>query len=87
MKRVTSTRFLPTRNKVEAALRNLIALEGLQSEDPHAARLALDWTDQGLDFADALHLASSLSFRRFATFDAKLENRAKSPRGIEVEEP
>jgi predicted nucleic-acid-binding protein len=75
------------RERVTAALRNLIALESLQSEDPHAARLALDWADQGLDFADALHLASSLAVRRFATFDARLVNRAKPLRGIEVEEP
>jgi prevent-host-death family protein len=62
---------------VTAALRNLVALENLQPEDPQASRLALDWADEGLDFADALHVASSLAAGRFATFDAKLKNCAK----------
>lgn len=75
------------REQVTAALRNLIALENLQAEDPQASRLALDWADEGLDFADALHLTSSLAVGRFATFDAKLKNRAKPLRGLDIEEP
>jgi predicted nucleic-acid-binding protein len=75
------------REHVTAALRNLIALENLQTEDPQASRLALDWADEGLDFADALHLTSSLAVGRFATFDAKLKNRAKPLRGLDIEEP
>ena len=42
--------------------------------------------DQDLE-CHALHLASSLAVRRFATFDAKLKNRSKPLREIEVEEP
>lgn len=75
------------RDQVTDALRNLIALETLQTEDPQASRLALDWADEGLDFADALHLASSLAVGRFATFDAKLKNLAKHIRGFDIEEP
>jgi len=63
------------RQRVIDALRNLIALENLQAENEQTARLALDWADEGLDFADALHLASSRKVGHFATFDAKLRMR------------
>ena len=75
------------RERVTAALRGLIALEDVRVEDPGTARLALDWSDQGIDFADALHLTSSLAVGRFATFDTKLKNRAQTFQGIEVLEP
>lgn len=93
-----STRQLPTewvlrrlygfdRERVAAALRGLIALDNLRVEDPQTARLALDWTDQGLDFTDALHLTSSLAAGRFATFDTKLKNRAERFQGVYVVGP
>ncbi len=72
---------------VITALRGLAALENLQSEDPDAARVALDWADQGIDFADAIHLASSLSAERFATFHKRLKNRAEQLRGVVIDEP
>ena len=72
------------RERVTAALRDLIALENLHVEGEQVARLALDWTDQGVDFADALHLASSLEVGRFATFDVKLTRRAKRLSELDV---
>jgi len=75
------------RKQVTSALRALIALDDLYSEDSNAARVALDWADQGLDFADALHLASSHPARRFATFDMKLKARAERLHGPAIEEP
>jgi predicted nucleic acid-binding protein len=65
------------RERVTAALHSLIAFENLQAEDAQAAQLALDWSNQGLDFADALHLASGLPAESFATFDTKLFARAR----------
>lgn len=41
-------------------------------EDELAVAKALDWFKDGLDFADALHLASAGSAKQFATFDQKL---------------
>ena len=38
---------------------------------------ALRLLEQGLDFADALHIASSAQAERFVTFDAKLVKRAR----------
>ena len=40
-----------------------------------AAR-ALDWHRDGMNFADALHLASARDQRRFATFDQNLRRRS-----------
>jgi predicted nucleic acid-binding protein len=46
-------------------------------EDAPAVAQALDWFTAGMDFADALHLASSGGAARFATFDKKLAATAK----------
>jgi predicted nucleic-acid-binding protein len=58
-------------------LQRLLGLENVTVEDPSAAADALQMLEKGLDFADALHLASSAQAERFATFDAKLAARAK----------
>ena len=52
-----------------AALRSVLAADRLEVERADAVAMALDWTEEGLDFADALHLASSPPADRFATFD------------------
>jgi predicted nucleic acid-binding protein len=73
--------------RVAAALRGLLALQNVRCEDLGAARSALDWVDYGLDFADALHLASSAAVGHFATFDANLRDRARKLPDIAVLEP
>ena len=54
----------------------LISLPNLICEDPTAVVDAIQWMRAGLDFADALHLASARPAGRFATFDGKLVRRA-----------
>jgi predicted nucleic acid-binding protein len=46
-------------------------------EDELAVAKALDWFQEGLDFADALHLASAGNAKRFATCDRKLARQAR----------
>jgi predicted nucleic acid-binding protein len=65
------------RAQVVGALIALAALPNVSCEDDAAVAEALDWALKGLDFADALHLASARSARRFATFDAALAKRTK----------
>ena len=65
------------RDRVAEALTALIALPKVLCEDEGAIVAALDWATKGLDFADALHLASAGSARRFATFDRDLAKRAR----------
>jgi predicted nucleic-acid-binding protein len=62
---------------IAAAFRRLLGLAGVAAEDAPAVARALDWYEGGLDFADALHLASSDRAGRFATFDRALIRRVK----------
>ena len=71
----------------EAILRSLRAVLGLENvsvEDPKAIAAALRLFERGLDFADALHIASSAQIERFVTFDARLAKRAKRASTLEV---
>jgi len=61
-----------TRESLVRALRALAGLETIFLEDEVAVAEALDWFKEGLDFADALHLASAGTANQFATFDGKL---------------
>jgi predicted nucleic-acid-binding protein len=62
---------------VRFALMRLLTLPLVSVEDEAAVRKALLLGDQGLDFADALHLASRPAGVRFVTFDRALIRRAK----------
>lgn len=55
----------------------LLGLPGVEIEDRPAVARALDWYRGGLDFADALHLASSGRADAFATFDRALRRKAR----------
>ena len=58
--------------RVAKALDSLISLPNVQCEDEAAVRKALDLKQAGMDFTDALHLASSRTTSRFATFDQRM---------------
>ena len=58
------------------ALRAILGLPNVSVEDPACIATALELFAQGLEFADALHLASSASADRFVTFDARFAKRA-----------
>ena len=64
---------------IREVFRKLLGYPRLQVEDRSAVLRALALYDQGLDFADALHLASSGGADRFATFDQPL---VKKTRGL-----
>ncbi len=66
---------LPARD-VLRVLRALTSIEHITLEDRDAVLAAVDAFDQGLDFADALHIARSSRASRFATFDRRLAKRA-----------
>ncbi len=68
---------LASRNIVHA-LSALVALPQVRCEDSAAILSALELVRQNLDFADALHLASSSGAEKFATFDRSLVRRAKA---------
>ena len=59
-------------------MRALASIEHITLEDRDAVLVAIDAFDQGLDFADALHLARSTRAAAFTTFDHRLAKRAKT---------
>jgi len=63
--------------EVLAALRALLGLPNVSIEDAEAVAAALAWAQNGLDFADALHAASSGPAERFVTFDTDLVKKAR----------
>jgi predicted nucleic-acid-binding protein len=71
-------------NQIAAAFAALIALNNVRCEDLTAVTTALKWLSVGMDFADALHVASSGLAQRFGTFDANLVKRAKKHATPEV---
>jgi predicted nucleic-acid-binding protein len=74
---VLRARYRFDRVAIASGLRRLLGLPGVAVEDPEAVAQALDLHDQGFDFADALHLASSRRADTFATFDHALRRRAR----------
>lgn len=68
---------LPNRD-ISRVLRALTSIAHIAIEDRDAVLVALNAFDQGLDFADALHVARSARASGFATFDQRLAKWAKS---------
>lgn len=60
------------RDIVQRALRTVAGLVNATVEDAAAVTKALGWHAQGMEFADALHLASSVAASEFVTFDRNL---------------
>lgn len=69
------------------ALRDFAGLPGVTLEDPRLAALALDWAEQGLDFADSLHLGAARGCTAFMSFDRKLAKAAAGVVAMRVEAP
>lgn len=66
------------------ALLGVLGLPNVIAEDSARIAAALRDYEAGLDFADALHLSSSIEADRFVTFDEKLCKRAKALKSVEV---
>jgi predicted nucleic-acid-binding protein len=66
------------------ALRGVLGLPNVTAEDSRSVVLALRLFENGLDFADALHVASSAGADRFVTFDARLVKRTATSAPMEV---
>lgn len=80
---VLSAVYETPRAGVIRALETLAGLEKVELEDRSAVEQAIALFMQGLeDFADALHLCSSLGATTFATFDRKLINKARKLDGV-----
>ena len=72
------------RSRIHHALRAFLGLPTVRVQAPERVAQALDWFAAGMDFADALHLASSHECEAFASFDRKLAAAAKKASAIKV---
>ena len=66
---------LPRQELIDA-LRAFLDLPQVFAQEREGAGAALDWAEQGMDFADALHLASAAGCDAFASFDRELKKTA-----------
>ena len=71
-------------DRAAAALQALVGLENVHVEDARAVERALNWFAAGVDFADALHLASLDQAEAFVTFDANFRKRAARVTGLPI---
>ena len=62
---------------VALAIRRLTGLPNVELENACAVADAISRTEQGIDFADGLHLASIPAACSFVTFDLKLVQKAR----------
>ena len=65
-----------SRAEIATSIESLLAAAGIIVEDSAAHEQAVAWFKQGMDFADALHLASSGHADAFITFDSNLRRQA-----------
>lgn len=63
--------------EIAAALRKLVGLDRVFLGDEAAVALAFDWYEQGLDFADVLHLSQAQHCARMFTFDKAFVKRSQ----------
>ena len=63
--------------QINDAFRKLLGLTNVHLRDAAVVALAVDWYENGIDFADALHLAQSQHCQKMLTFDRRFVNRAK----------
>ena len=73
-------------DKVAAALRAFSGLPGVSVENPALLVEALDLTEKGMDFADALHLGAAASCEVMFTFDRRFIDAARKT-AIKVTKP
>lgn len=66
------------RERIADALEHLLALDRAIVERAEVVRRALDWHRQGLDLADALHLAASADATEFVTFERSFARDAQA---------
>jgi len=65
----------------------LMGLPNVSVEDQQTVFQAISWYESGLDFADALHLASSVKADRFVTFDNGFIKRTQELISFKITQP
>lgn len=72
---------------VLAALRAFAGLPNVTLQEPERVAAALKWADDGMDFADALHLAAAADCEAFVTFDQEMAKASEGLNTPAIREP
>ena len=73
--------------EITTAFLSLFGLTNVRLEQPLIISNAIKWYKNGMDFADAIHLAQSKDAEAFVTFDKKLIKAASKNTTFPVREP
>jgi predicted nucleic acid-binding protein len=73
-----------TPSEIAEALTDFAGLPNVKLEDAPTIATALGWLAEGMDFADALHVANARGSDTFVTFDRALAKKARKLTDIEV---
>ncbi|MBA4369003.1 MAG: PIN domain nuclease, partial [Desulfobacterium sp.] len=73
-------------NDIMNAFQSLFGLSNVQLQDPVVIADAIEWHQNGMDFADAIHLAQSKDSEVFVTFDKKLIKSSLKNTAVSVRE-
>jgi len=76
-----------SRHEVIEAFYELFGMKHVRLDQPEIVANALAGYENGLDFADALHLAAASGCKALATFDQKFIQKADALPGVEIIEP
>lgn len=76
-----------SRQPVLQALDAFMNLPQVRLDDPDRVGRALNWATAGMDFADALHLASAEGCEGFLSFDRGLQKMSAGIGSVPVREP
>lgn len=75
------------RDEILSGFKKLFGLSNVYLTSHSLLSSVLQWYENGLDFADALHLAQSLSCSAFYTFDNRLFKRGQLLVEYEIRQP
>ena len=72
---------------ITKGFQKMMGLPNVSVEDQQTVFQAISWYGSGLDFADALHLASSMKTDGFVTFDKAFIKKARKLISIDINLP
>ncbi len=75
------------KNAIMSGFQKMMGLPNVSVEDQQTVFQAISWCESGLDFADALHLASSMKADKFVTFDRAFIKKARKITSITIIKP
>ena len=75
------------KDAIMKGFQKIMGLPNVRVEDQQSVFQSISWYESGLDFADALHLASSMKADKFITFDNTFIKKAQKLISIDISLP